>query len=112
MKRFRKTIILSMLLALTLCVGAPGHREYYAQGRLKIRHETLFLRRGCKTTMIRSAAPATSSAITMPTAASSCSPRRTSREITVTVDSNAYVSGGVCYETRPTNYSTILGASH
>ena len=28
------------------------------------------------------------------------------------MDSNAYVSGGVCYETRPTNYSTILGAYH
>lgn len=34
------------------------------------------------------------------------------QRITVTVDSNAYVSGGVCYETRPTNYSTILGAYH
>lgn len=33
-------------------------------------------------------------------------------KITVTVDSNAYVSGSACYETRPTNYTIILGAYH
>ena len=33
------------------------------------------------------------------------------QRITVTVDSNAYVPAA-CAETRPTNYSTILGAYH
>lgn len=33
-------------------------------------------------------------------------------KITITVDANAYVSGGVNYESRPTNYSTVLGAYH
>ena len=33
-------------------------------------------------------------------------------KITITVDSNAYISGGVCYETKPTNYDKVLGAYH
>ena len=111
MKRFWKTIILSMLLALTLCVGAQATENTMLKVGLKYGTNALFTARlqNYNDTLSgsgyelgyydadRSFVPLTAT---------------DEQRITVTVDSNAYVSGGVCYETRPTNYSTILGAYH
>ena len=111
MKRFWKTIILSMLLALTLCVGAQATENTMLKVGLKYGTNALFTARlqNYNDTLSgsgyelgyydadRSFVPLTAT---------------DEQRITVTVDSNAYVSGGVCYETRPMNYSTILGAYH
>ena len=111
MKRFWKTIILSMLLALTLCVGAQATENTMLKVGLKYGTNALFTARlqNYNDTLSgsgyelgyydadRSFVPLTAT---------------DEQRITVTVDSNAYVSGGVCYETRPANYSTILGAYH
>ena len=88
-----------------------GRREYYAQGRLKIRHERSFTARvqNYNDTLSGSGYEFgyyDADRSFVPLAATD------EQRITVTVDSNAYVSGGACYETRPTNYSTILGAYH
>ena len=111
MKRFRNTIILSVLLALTLCVGAQATENTMLKVGLKYGTNALFTARLQNYNDTRSGSgyefgyyDADRSFV--PLAATD------EQRITVTVDSNAYVSGGVCYETRPTNYSTILGACH
>lgn len=88
-----------------------GHREYYAQGRLKYGSDALFTARlqNYNDTLSGSGYEFgyyDADRSFVPLAVTD------EQKITVTVDSNAYVSGGVCYETRPTNYSTILGAYH
>ena len=111
MKRFRKTIILSMLLALTLCVGAQATENTMLKVGLKYGTNALFTARlqNYNDTLSGSGYEFgyyDADRSFVPLAATD------EQRITVTVDSNAYVSGGVCYETRPTNYSTILGAYH
>ena len=111
MKRFRNTIILSMLLALTLCVGAQATENTMLKVGLKYGTNALFTARlqNYNDTLSGSGYE-----FGYYDADRSFVPLAVTDEqrITVTVDSNAYVSGGVCYETRPTNYSTILGAYH
>ena len=111
MKRFWKTIILSMLLALTLCVGAQATENTMLKVGLKYGTNALFTARlqNYNDTLSGSGYE-----FGYYDADRSFVPLAVTDEqrITVTVDSNAYVSGGVCYETRPTNYSTILGAYH
>ena len=111
MKRFWKTIILSMLLALTLCVGAQATENTMLKVGLKYGTNALFTARlqNYNDTLSGSGYEFgyyDADRSFVPLAATD------EQRITVTVDSNAYVSGGVCYETRPTNYSTILGAYH
>ena len=111
MKRFWKTIILSMLLALTLCVGAQATENTMLKVGLKYGMNALFTARlqNYNDTLSGSGYELgyyDTDRSFVPLAATD------EQRITVTVDSNAYVSGGVCYETRPTNYSTILGAYH
>ena len=111
MKRFRNTIILSMLLALTLCVGAQATENTMLKVGLKYGSDALFTARlqNYNDTLSGSGYEFgyyDADRSFVPLAVTD------EQKITVTVDSNAYVSGGVCYETRPTNYSTILGAYH
>lgn len=111
MKRFWKTIILSMLLALALCVGAQATENTMLKVGLKYGTNALFTARlqNYNDTLSGSGYEFgyyDADRSFVPLAATD------EQRITVTVDSNAYVSGGVCYETRPTNYSTILGAYH
>lgn len=111
MKRFRNTIILSVLLALTLCVGAQATENTMLKVGLKYGTNALFTARlqNYNDTLSGSGYEFgyyDADRSFVPLAATD------EQRITVTVDSNAYVSGGVCYETRPTNYSTILGACH
>ena len=111
MKRFRNTIILSVLLALTLCVGAQATENTMLKVGLKYGTNALFTARlqNYNDTLSGSGYEFgyyDADRSFVPLAATD------EQRITVTVDSNAYVSGGVCYETRPTNYSTILGAYH
>ena len=111
MKRFRKTIILSMLLALTLCVGAQATENTMLKVGLQYGTNALFTARlqNYNDTLSGSGYEFgyyDADRSFVPLAATD------EQRITVTVDSNAYVSGGVRYETRPTNYSTILGAYH
>ena len=111
MKRFWKTIILSMLLALKLCVGAQATENTMLKVGLKYGTNALFTARlqNYNDTLSGSGYEFgyyDADRSFVPLAATD------EQRITVTVDSNAYVSGGVCYETRPTNYSTILGAYH
>ena len=111
MKRFWKTIILSMLLALALCVGAQATENTMLKVGLKYGTNALFTARlqNYNDTLSGSGYELgyyDADRSFVPLAATD------EQRITVTVDSTAYVSGGVCYETRPTNYSTILGAYH
>ena len=111
MKRFRNTIILSMLLALTLCVGAQATENTMLKVGLKYGTNALFTARlqNYNDTLSGSGYEFgyyDADRSFVPLAVTD------EQKITVTVDSNAYVSGCVCYETRPTNYSTILGAYH
>ena len=111
MKRFRNTIILSVLLALTLCVGAQAAENTMLKVGLKYGTNALFTARlqNYNDTLSGSGYEFgyyDADRSFVPLAATD------EQRITVTVDSNAYVSGGVCYEARPTNYSTILGAYH
>ena len=111
MKRFWNTIILSMLLALTLCVGAQATENTMLKVGLKYGTNALFTARlqNYNDTLSGSGYEFgyyDADRSFVPLAATD------EQRITVTVDSNAYVSGGVCYETRPMNYSTILGAYH
>ena len=111
MKRFWKTAVLSMLLALTLCIGAQATENTMLKVGLKYGGDALFTARlqNYNDTLGGSGYEFgyyDADRSFVPLAATD------EEKITVTVDSNAYVSGGVCYETRPTNYSTILGAYH
>lgn len=111
MKKLMKTAVLSLLLACSLCVGAQAAENTMLKVGLKYGSGALFTARlqnyndtlsgsGYEFGYYDSDRNFVSLAAT------------DEQKITVTVDSNAYVSGGVCYETRPTNYSTILGAYH
>ena len=110
MKRFRNTIILSMLLALTLCVGAQATENTMLKVGLKYGSDALFTARlqNYNDTLSGSGYEFgyyDADRSFVPLAVTD------EQKITVTVDSNAYVSGGVCYETRPPNYPTTLSCS-
>ena len=111
MKRFWNTAVLSMLLALALCVGAQATENTMLKVGLKYGSDALFTARlqNYNDTLSGSGYEfgyydSNRSFVSLA--------QTDEQKITVTADSNAYVSGGVCYETRPANYSTILGAYH
>ena len=96
MKRFRNTIILSVLLALTLCVGAQAAENTMLKVGLKYGTNALFTARlqNYNDTLSGSGYEFgyyDADRSFVPLAATD------EQRITVTVDSNAYVSGGVCY---------------
>ena len=111
MKRPVQTALLSLLLFCTLCVGAQATEHTMLKVGLKYGDSALFTARlqnyndtlsgsGYAFGYYDGERNFVELALT------------DEEKITVTVDSNAYVSGNACYETRPTNYSTILGAYH
>ena len=111
MRKLLKTAVLSMVLACTLCVGAQAAENTMLKVGLKYGADALFTARlqNYNDTLSGSGYEFgyyDGERNFVPLAATD------EEKITVTVDSNAYVSGGVCYETRPTNYTTILGAYH
>ena len=96
MKRFWKTIILSMLLALTLCVGAQAAENTMLKVGLKYGTNALFTARlqNYNDTLSGSGYEFgyyDADRSFVPLAATD------EQRITVTVDSNAYVSGGVSH---------------
>lgn len=111
MKQFGKTAVLSMLLACMLCVGAQAAENDMLKVGLKYGSSALFTARlqNYNDTLSGSGYAfgyydAERNFVSLA--------ETDEEKITVTVDSNAYVSGSVCYETKPTSYSTVLGAYH
>lgn len=111
MKRFWQMAALSMLLALALCVGAQAAENTMLKVGLKYGSSALFTARLQNYNDTLSGSGYTfgyydADRSFVPLASTG------EEKITITVDSNAYVSGGVCYETKPASYSTVLGAYH
>ena len=111
MKRPLQTALLSLMLLCTLCVGAQATEHTMLKVGLKYGDNALFSARlqNYNDTLSGSgyAFGYYDSERNFVALAST-----EEEKITVTVDSNAYVSGSACYETRPTNYTIILGAYH
>jgi len=111
MKRPLRTAFLSLLLLCTLCVGTQATEHTMLKVGLKYGDNALFSARlqNYNDTLSGSgyAFGYYDGERNFVELAST-----DEEKITITVDSNAYVSGNVCYETRPTNYTIILGAYH
>ena len=111
MKKYLKTVLLSVLTLCTLCIGAQATENSMLKVGLKYGSNALFTARlqnynetlsgsGYELGYYEQDRSFVRLAAT------------DAQKITITVDSNAYVSGDVCYEAKPANYSTVLGAYH
>ena len=111
MKRFLKTAVLSLAMLCAFCVSAQAMENDMLKVGLKYGSGALFTARLQNYNDVLSGSGYTFGYYD---AERSFVPlvQTDEQKVTVTVDGNAYVSGDVCYETRPTNYSTVLGGYH